>query len=136
MFWKLCPLSGESENISIMISSKLPSVQTTLITFRLENHTIIPTTRQFKTLGFAIHFFSQAPNSYIEIYIYFQILCSVDPKSIPRLSSCDDEIYQKFRKDYPDLKVEELTEKDLKSEENKKVSWGWQKWVLALNQER
>ena len=46
-----------------------------------------------------------------------QILCSVDPKMIPRLSQNDDEIYEKFRKDFPDMKVAALEEmKDLKSE--------------------
>lgn len=52
--------------------------------------------------------------------VYFNILCSVDPKTIPRLSSCDDEICEKFHKDFPDLNVAKLTEADLKSEEAKK----------------
>ena len=49
-----------------------------------------------------------------------QILCSVDPKQIPRLSQNDDEIYEKFRKDFPDMNVGNLEEmKDLKSTEMK-----------------
>ena len=49
-----------------------------------------------------------------------QILCSVDPKEIKRLSQNDDEIYEKFRKDFPDLNVANLEEmKDLKSTEMK-----------------
>ncbi len=52
----------------------------------------------------------------------FQILCSVDPKQIPRLSSCDEEIYNKFRQDFPDLPVAKLKEEDLKSEDAKKVT--------------
>eukprot|EP00093_Oithona_nana_P001547 01547.XXX_3618_4228_1 [CDS] Oithona nana genome sequencing. len=52
--------------------------------------------------------------------VYFNILCSVDPKMIPRLSQNDDEIYTKFRADFPDLKVAKLEEmKDLKSAEMK-----------------
>ena len=47
-------------------------------------------------------------------------MCSVDPKMIPRLSQNDDEIYAKFRADFPDLKVAKLEEmKDLKSAEMK-----------------
>ena len=50
-----------------------------------------------------------------------QILCSVDPKQIPRLSPCDDDIYAKFRERFPDLKVGSLKEADLKSEGAKKA---------------
>ena len=39
---------------------------------------------------------------------HFQILCSVSPAQIPRLSSCDDEIYAAFRKMFPDMKVDKL----------------------------
>ena len=47
-------------------------------------------------------------------------MCSVDPKEIKRLSQNDDEIYEKFRKDFPDLNVANLEEmKDLKSTEMK-----------------
>ena len=53
--------------------------------------------------------------------ILLQILCSVDPKQIPRLSQYDNEIYEKFRKDFPDMNVAKLNETaDLKSEEMKK----------------
>ena len=53
--------------------------------------------------------------------ILLQILCSVDPKQIPRLSQYDNEIYEKFRKDFPDMNVAKLDETaDLKSEEMKK----------------
>jgi len=52
--------------------------------------------------------------------VYFNILCSVDPKQIPRLSPCDDDIYAKFRESFPDLKVGSLKEADLKSEGAKK----------------
>ena len=57
------------------------------------------------------------PNYFI---LSLQILCSVDPKEIKRLSQNDDEIYEKFRKDFPDLNVANLEEmKDLKSTEMK-----------------
>ena len=49
-----------------------------------------------------------------------QILCSVDPKQIPRLSQNDNEIYEKFRKDFPNMNVAKLNEMDdLKSNEMK-----------------
>ena len=44
----------------------------------------------------------------------------MDPRQIPRLSPCDDEIYTKFREAFPELKVELLKEADLKSESAKK----------------
>ena len=44
----------------------------------------------------------------------------MDPRQIPRLSPCDDEIYAKFRESFPDLKVGALKEADLKSESAKK----------------
>ena len=51
---------------------------------------------------------------------WFQILCSVDPKQIPRLSQNDDEIYDKFRQDFPAMNVGLLREmEDLKSTEMK-----------------
>jgi len=52
--------------------------------------------------------------------VYFNILCSVDPKQIPRLSQNDNEIYDKFRKDFPNMNVAKLNEMDdLKSNEMK-----------------
>ena len=44
----------------------------------------------------------------------------MDPRQIPRLSPCDDEIYAKFRESFPDLKVGALKEADLKSDSAKK----------------
>lgn len=46
--------------------------------------------------------------------IYFNILCSVDPK-ILRLTPNDDVIYSHFRQDFPDLNVDSIDENDLKS---------------------
>ncbi len=50
-----------------------------------------------------------------------QILCSVDPKQIPRLSPCDDEVYEKFRESFPDFNVAQVEETNLKSDKAKKV---------------
>eukprot|EP00095_Tigriopus_kingsejongensis_P001969 maker-scaffold886_size84816-snap-gene-0.27 protein:Tk01969 transcript:maker-scaffold886_size84816-snap-gene-0.27-mRNA-1 annotation:"upf0368 protein cxorf26 homolog" len=54
--------------------------------------------------------------------VYFNILCSVDPLSIPRLSPCDDDIYRQFREEFPTLKVDRMTEADLKSDQAK-ANW-------------
>ena len=51
--------------------------------------------------------------------VYFNILCSVDPKQIPRLSPCDDQIYAKFRERFKGLEVGKINEDDLKSAEAK-----------------
>ena len=62
-----------------------------------------------------------AMKAYEHAEVYFNILCSVDPAQIPRLSPCDDEIYTAFRKEFPDMKVELLVEmRDLKSDTMKK----------------
>nr|CAD7594794.1 unnamed protein product [Timema genevievae] len=53
--------------------------------------------------------------------VYFNILCSVDPKLL-RLTPHDNAIYTAFREEFPDLKLGKLTEEDLKSTEAK------QKW--------
>lgn len=50
--------------------------------------------------------------------IYFNILCSVDPK-ILRLTAQDDVIHKTFRDEFPDLKVEVLNEDEMKSPEGK-----------------
>merc|ERR1719507_1329082 len=56
-----------------------------------------------------------------QVPVYFNILCCVDPTQIPRLSPCDDEIYNAFRKEFPDMKVNVLNEiEDLKSDAMKK----------------
>lgn len=53
--------------------------------------------------------------------VYFNILCSVDPKLL-KLTPHDDNIYKTFREEFPDLKVDVLDEDGLKSFEAK------QKW--------
>ncbi|XP_033611515.1 protein PBDC1 isoform X3 [Cryptotermes secundus] len=50
--------------------------------------------------------------------VYFNILCSVDPKLL-KLTPHDDNIYKTFREEFPDLKVDILDEEGLKSFEAK-----------------
>ncbi|EFN79732.1 protein PBDC1 [Harpegnathos saltator] len=50
--------------------------------------------------------------------VYFNILCSVDPKLL-RLTPHDDIIYKTFRETFPDMKVDKISEEDLKSHEQK-----------------
>ncbi|XP_046385548.1 protein PBDC1 [Ischnura elegans] len=51
--------------------------------------------------------------------VYFNILCSVDPKFL-KLTPHDDQIYSLFRDKFPDFKVKNMKENDLKSEDAKK----------------
>lgn len=55
--------------------------------------------------------------------VYFNILCSVDPKQIPRLSQHDNEIYEKFRKDFPNMNVAKLHEMDDLKSPDMKIKW-------------
>ncbi|XP_058795430.1 protein PBDC1 [Phymastichus coffea] len=50
--------------------------------------------------------------------IYFNILCSVDPK-ILRLTPHDNTIYKTFREIFPNFKIDVINEDELKSEEGK-----------------
>ncbi|XP_011312143.1 protein PBDC1 [Fopius arisanus] len=50
--------------------------------------------------------------------IYFNILCSLDPK-ILRLTPHDDAIYKTFRETFPDLKVDIINVNEMKSSEGK-----------------
>ncbi|XP_043222723.1 protein PBDC1-like [Amphibalanus amphitrite] len=51
--------------------------------------------------------------------VYFNIVCSVSPRLL-RLTPHDEEIYTLFRKQFPDLTVQLLTEDLIKNEEAKK----------------
>ncbi|XP_037092096.1 protein PBDC1-like [Pollicipes pollicipes] len=51
--------------------------------------------------------------------VYFNIICSVDPKLL-RLTPHDDEIYKRFREQFPELPVQKLTTDQIKNEEAKK----------------
>ncbi|XP_059478546.1 protein PBDC1 [Neocloeon triangulifer] len=52
--------------------------------------------------------------------VYFNLLCSVDTKHL-RLTPFDDEIYKMFREEFPDLKVNHLTEDVLKNNNAKEI---------------
>ncbi|CAL7937588.1 unnamed protein product [Xylocopa violacea] len=53
--------------------------------------------------------------------VYFNILCSVDPKFL-KLTPHDNQIYKTFRDTFPDLKVDKINEDELKSPEGK-MKW-------------
>lgn len=48
------------------------------------------------------------------------MISSVDPTAL-KLTKMDDEIYEEFRKDFPDLKIDVIKEDELKSAEAKEV---------------
>uniref|UniRef100_A0A183ASV2 Polysacc_synt_4 domain-containing protein n=1 Tax=Echinostoma caproni TaxID=27848 RepID=A0A183ASV2_9TREM len=53
---------------------------------------------------------------------HFRLLCSIDdPKSL-RLTGVDNEIYEEFKTQFPDLQIDVISEDDLKSPESKAVS--------------
>ena len=49
-----------------------------------------------------------------------QLITSVDTKAL-RLTQIDDELYEKFRKEFSDMDIGVIKEEDLKSLESKKV---------------
>ena len=49
-------------------------------------------------------------------------MSSLDPK-ILKLTKMDDEIYEKFRSDFPDIKVDHINADEIKSKENKEVCY-------------
>ncbi|CAG9766887.1 unnamed protein product [Ceutorhynchus assimilis] len=62
-----------------------------------------------------------AMRAYEHAEIYFNILCSVDPK-ILRLTPEDDLIYKLFREEFPSLDVRVIIENELKST-REKAKW-------------
>ncbi|KAL0269972.1 UNVERIFIED_CONTAM: hypothetical protein PYX00_007535 [Menopon gallinae] len=55
-----------------------------------------------------------AEKAYQHAEVYFNLLCSVDPLLL-RLTPADDEIYQLFRQEFPDMKVAVINEDEMKS---------------------
>ncbi|XP_050531289.1 protein PBDC1 [Daktulosphaira vitifoliae] len=53
--------------------------------------------------------------------VYFNLICSVDPKLL-RLTPYDDKIYKEFRRLFPDLKLDILNEDEVKSDASK-IKW-------------
>ncbi|XP_078095786.1 protein PBDC1 isoform X2 [Mustelus asterias] len=56
-----------------------------------------------------------AMKAYQHAEIYFNLICSVDPRFL-KLTKEDDQIYQEFRKQFRDMKVDVLDQEELKSE--------------------
>lgn len=48
---------------------------------------------------------------------YYKLITSVKATDIIKLTQIDDEVYEQFRKEFPDLKVDMLTEEMIKSDE-------------------
>ncbi|XP_064603075.1 protein PBDC1-like [Liolophura sinensis] len=59
-----------------------------------------------------------AIKAYDHAETYFNILRSVDP-SLLKLTRIDDELYEAFRRQFPDLKIDVLVEDEIKTEEQK-----------------
>ncbi|XP_059619124.1 protein PBDC1 [Phlebotomus argentipes] len=55
-----------------------------------------------------------AEKAYEHAEVYFNMLCSVDPRYL-NLTPHDDVIYRTFRKEFPDFDVAEVNEDELKS---------------------
>lgn len=53
--------------------------------------------------------------------VYFNILCSVDPKFL-KLTPHDEEIYKVFRENFPHMKIDKINEDELKSP-TEKAKW-------------
>ncbi|XP_067879092.1 protein PBDC1 [Heterodontus francisci] len=62
-----------------------------------------------------------AMKAYEHAEIYFNLICSVDPRFL-KLTREDDQIYEKFRKQFRDMKVDILDPNELKSE-TAKLEW-------------
>ncbi|XP_020375501.1 protein PBDC1 isoform X1 [Rhincodon typus] len=62
-----------------------------------------------------------AMKAYQHAEIYFNLICSVDPKFL-KLTREDDQIYTEFRKQFRDLKIDILDPEKLKSEAAK-LQW-------------
>lgn len=60
---------------------------------------------------------------------FLQLICSANPRQL-KLSPHDDQIYMIFRKEFPNLKVGNLTEDDLKSSAGKEK---WRKFIEKFN---
>ncbi|XP_022341543.2 protein PBDC1-like [Crassostrea virginica] len=67
-----------------------------------------------------------AMKSYQHAETYFNLISSVDPTAL-KLTPMDNEIYEEFRQDFSDFKVDVINEEDLKSAEAK------EKWRPYIN---
>ncbi|RIB17650.1 hypothetical protein C2G38_1968392 [Gigaspora rosea] len=57
---------------------------------------------------------------------YFKLISSVDGKSL-RLTSIDDEIYEDFKKTFPDFSIVDVDENGMKTPEAKNI---WREWIM------
>ena len=57
----------------------------------------------------------------IFLLFLFQLLCALDPKLL-RLTPKDNDIYEEFKKEFPDFDTSKLSEEALKSSAAKEVS--------------
>ncbi|CAG8543351.1 10960_t:CDS:2 [Ambispora gerdemannii] len=57
---------------------------------------------------------------------YFKLITAIDGKNL-RLTPIDDEIYADFTKNFPDLRIDELNEDEIKSPEAKIK---WREWMM------
>lgn len=48
---------------------------------------------------------------------YYKLITSVNATDVIKLTPIDDEVYEQFRKEFPDLKVDALTEEMIKSDQ-------------------
>ncbi|XP_055629046.1 protein PBDC1 [Toxorhynchites rutilus septentrionalis] len=61
--------------------------------------------------------------------IHFNLLCSVDPRML-HLTPYDNEIYEEFRKQFPDMDVAMVNENELKSADGKAK---WRSYMEKFN---
>ncbi|XP_053688382.1 protein PBDC1 [Sabethes cyaneus] len=61
--------------------------------------------------------------------VYFNLLCSVDPRQL-HLTPYDNEIYDEFRRQFPDMNVAVVNENELKSTEGKTK---WRTYMEKFN---
>ncbi|XP_033757303.1 protein PBDC1-like [Pecten maximus] len=72
-----------------------------------------------------------AMKAYHHAETYFNLLCSVDT-SLLKLTKKDDEIYEHFRKTFPDMAVDILQENELKTNDAKSI---WRPFVQSYEGE-
>lgn len=71
-----------------------------------------------------------AMKAYHHAETYFNLIRSVDPRLL-KLTRLDDEIYEDFRKTFPNLKIDVLNEEEMKSPEGKAK---WHEFCMKYNQ--
>eukprot|EP00735_Rhodelphis_limneticus_P000581 TRINITY_DN11035_c0_g1::TRINITY_DN11035_c0_g1_i1::g.18155::m.18155 TRINITY_DN11035_c0_g1::TRINITY_DN11035_c0_g1_i1::g.18155 ORF type:complete len:160 (+),score=26.48,sp/Q9D0B6/PBDC1_MOUSE/52.76/1e-45,Polysacc_synt_4/PF04669.8/1.7e-20,Aromatic_hydrox/PF11723.3/0.083 TRINITY_DN11035_c0_g1_i1:49-528(+) len=62
---------------------------------------------------------------------YWNLLTRIDPMKL-KLTKLDDDLYADFRKEFPDFRVQKITEDDLKAEESKNT---WRPFLMKYEKE-